>query len=137
MVQDSPTQFDGIDPSVNKDAETSLALPLAPSANGRLSGKGWKVQKMAALQSQHAQIYQSKKWRERMRMTQKTLAIKLLQNELKDEKQAEKDRRKAITLQRKRATQDREREERLKAEMGLRKAARLRKRAGRNKRING
>jgi rRNA-processing protein CGR1 len=93
-----------------------------------------------------------------MAQTTREKAIKKLQTELKEEKQAEITRRREITRERKEAVQERLRLEEDKAkvsfvcehmdalqylmhdvqkQMGARKAARLRRRAGRTKKING
>ncbi|KAL0071840.1 hypothetical protein AAF712_000762 [Marasmius tenuissimus] len=97
-----------------------------------------------------------------MEQTKKALAVKKLQQELKDEKQAEKDRRREITLERRKAAEEKQRLEEDKArvrlsvspslsitprsppdtfviiilKMGARKAARLRRKQGRTKKIN-
>ena len=113
-----------------------LTVPLAPSANGRTSGKPWKAQKSPTVRSQLSRGVKTKSWQDRMEKTQKALAIKKLQNELKDEKHAERQRRKEITLERKKAAEERRRLEEAKAKMGARKAARLRKKAGLTKKIN-
>ncbi|PIL31649.1 hypothetical protein GSI_06351 [Ganoderma sinense ZZ0214-1] len=78
----------------------------------------------------------TKKWDDRMQKVKKEQAIKKLQAELKDEKLAEIQRRKEITLERKKAAEERRRLEEEKAKMGARKVARLRRKAGRTKKIN-
>jgi len=79
----------------------------------------------------------AKSWQDRMEKTKKELAIKKLQAELKDEKQADITRKRQITLERKQAAEERRRLEEEKAKMGQRKSARLRRKAGRSKKING
>ncbi|KAJ3491074.1 hypothetical protein NLI96_g1006 [Meripilus lineatus] len=115
--------------------QDSSVLPLASSSSGRVSGKPWKSQKTATVRSNLPQGVKTK-WDERMEKTKKAKAIKLLQTELKEEKQAEKQRRREITLERKKAAEERRRLEEEKAKMGARKAARLRRKAGRTKKIN-
>ena len=95
----------------------------------------------------------TRKWEDRMEKTKKARAIKMLQVELKEEKQAEVQRRRQITQERKRAAEEKKRieEEKAKvrqssvlhsstslilAQMGARKAARLRRKMGRTKKIN-
>ncbi|KAJ8083845.1 hypothetical protein PM082_002611 [Marasmius tenuissimus] len=78
----------------------------------------------------------AKSFADRMEQTKKALAVKKLQQELKDEKQAEKDRRREITLERRKAAEEKQRLEEDKARMGARKAARLRRKQGRTKKIN-
>jgi rRNA-processing protein CGR1 len=90
-----------------------------------------------------------------MDQTKKEQAIKKLQVELKEEKEAEILQRREITRERKKIMEERLRLEEDKAkvgsvythahcavpdvqnQMGARKAARLRRRAGRTKKING
>ncbi|GJE85751.1 similar to rRNA-processing protein cgrA [Phanerochaete sordida] len=120
------------------EASTSgeqASIPIAPSSAGRVSGKPWKLQKAATVLS-HLPEGVKTKWEERMQKTQKEKAIKKLQTELKEEKEAEKQRRREITLERKKAAEERRRLEEEKAKMGARKAARLRRKAGRTKKIN-
>ncbi|KAJ6621596.1 hypothetical protein B0H10DRAFT_2016573 [Mycena sp. CBHHK59/15] len=112
-------------------------IPLAPSANGRLSGKPWKPQKSATVRSHLQDGVKTKSWEDRMEKTKKAQAIKKLQAELKDEKQAEATRRREITKARKHAAEERRRLEEDKLKMGARKAERLRRRAGRSKKVHG
>ncbi|GLB36023.1 hypothetical protein LshimejAT787_0303110 [Lyophyllum shimeji] len=112
-------------------------VALASSSNGRVSGKSWKAPKSATVRSQLPEGVKTKRWEDRMRQTQKALAIKKLQVELHEEKQAEIQRRREITQERKKVAEERRRLEEDKAKMGARKAARLRRKAGRSKKING
>ncbi|KAG6832294.1 hypothetical protein H0H92_003527 [Tricholoma furcatifolium] len=107
------------------------------SSNGRVSGKSWKAPKTATVRSQLPEGLKTKSWDDRMRKTQQAQAIKKLEAELKEEKQAEIQRRRQITRERKQAAEERQRLEEDKAKMGARKAARLRRKAGRTKKING
>ncbi|KAF8213190.1 hypothetical protein K438DRAFT_1803534 [Mycena galopus ATCC 62051] len=114
-----------------------VALPLAPSALGRVSGKSWKSQKTATVRSHLQDGVKTKSWEDRMNQTKKAQAIKKLERELKDEKQAEATRRREITMARRKAAEERVRLEEDRAKMGARKAARLRRKAGRSKKVNG
>lgn len=86
-----------------------LPIPLAASALGRTSGKSWKARKLATVyindsliqfisrltlcsRSQMSDGLKSKSWEERMEQTKKASAVKKLQTELKEEKDAEKRR---------------------------------------------
>ncbi|KAF8739369.1 hypothetical protein AX14_009934 [Amanita brunnescens Koide BX004] len=111
-------------------------LPLGLSAHGRASGKPWKPRKSATVRSQMSDGLRTKSWEKRMEQTKKALAVKKLQTELKEEKEAEKQRRREITLERKKAAEEKRRLEEEKAKMGARKSARLRRRAGKTKKIN-
>ncbi|CAL1695342.1 unnamed protein product [Somion occarium] len=128
----SPADINGDSSSTSIDV---TPIPLGASSGGRVSGKPWKSQKTATVRSFLPEGVKSK-WEERMEKTKKEKAIKALQTELKEEKQAEIKRRKEITLERKKAAEERRRLEEDKAKMGARKAARLRRRAGRTKKIN-
>ncbi|KAJ6519684.1 hypothetical protein C8R45DRAFT_952374 [Mycena sanguinolenta] len=112
-------------------------LALGPSANGRVSGKSWKLLSTATVRSHLQDGVKTKSWDARMAETQKAQAIKKVERELKEEKQAEATRRREITMARKKATEERRRLEEDKAKMGARKAARLRRKAGRSKKVNG
>ncbi|KAI6031606.1 hypothetical protein BKA83DRAFT_4202862 [Pisolithus microcarpus] len=94
----------------------SNVIPLASSSNGRASGKPWKALKKAT--GAH-----KAKWEERMEQHKKEKAVKKLENELKEERRAELQR--SVVFQRRRR------------EMSARKAARLRRKAGRSKKIKG
>ncbi|KAF5355807.1 hypothetical protein D9756_004081 [Leucocoprinus leucothites] len=111
-------------------------LHLTQSANGRVSGKPWKTHKSATVRSHLPAGVKTKNWEDRMEKTKKAQAIKKLQQELKDEKQAELQRRREATLERKKAAEEKRRLEEAKAKMGARKAARLRRKAGRTKKVN-
>ncbi|KAH8102503.1 hypothetical protein BXZ70DRAFT_928764 [Cristinia sonorae] len=112
-----------------------VPIPVAPTSAGRVSGKPWKYTKSATVRSNLPEGVKSK-WSERMEKTKKEKAIKQLQTELKEEKQAEIARRREITLERKRAAEEKRRLEEDRAKMGARKAARLRRKAGRTKKLN-
>lgn len=109
-------------------------LPLTSSANGRVSSKSWKLDK---LRTNITASGMSKTFQSRMEQTTKNMAVKKLEKELKDEKQAELMRRREVTKERKKAAEEKRRLEEDKAKMGARKAARLRRKAGRTKKING
>lgn len=98
----------------------------------------------------------TKKWEERMEQTKREAAIKKLEKEMKEEKLAEAAQRRETIRQRKLAAEEKQRIEEAKAlvgslmftfiwsvhpltsgfKMGARKAARLRRKAGRTKKIN-
>ncbi|EIM92715.1 uncharacterized protein STEHIDRAFT_89941 [Stereum hirsutum FP-91666 SS1] len=111
-------------------------VPIASSSNGRTSGKPWKAPKAPTARSHLQPALKTKSWADRMEKTTKFLAIKKLQAELKDEKQAEVTRRREITAERKKAAEERQLAEEMKAKLGARHAARLKRKAGRSKKIN-
>ncbi|TFY83515.1 hypothetical protein EWM64_g504 [Hericium alpestre] len=112
------------------------AVPIASTSNGRLSGKPWKPLKTAIVRSHLQEAVKTKRWEDRMEATKKEQAIKKLQAQLKEEKAAEIKRRREVTLEHKKATEERQRAEEMMAKLGARKAARLRRKAGRTKKIN-
>jgi len=94
----------------------------------------------------------SKNWDDRMQKTERARAIKKLQVELRDEKESEINRRRQITKERKHAAAEKKRiqDEKIKVcesiffsalihktvQLGARRAARLRRKMGRTKKIN-
>lgn len=119
------------------DQPQPAPLPLAPSANGRVSGKAWKEPKTATVRSHLPAGVKTRSWQERMDRTKRDQAAKKVAQELKDEAAQEKARRRAVTQERKKAAEEKARLELAKATMGARKAARLKKRMGRSKKVHG
>ncbi|KAG9100325.1 hypothetical protein FS749_015625 [Ceratobasidium sp. UAMH 11750] len=72
-----------------------------------------------------------------MRKTTAANAVKKLHRELVEEKAAEAARRRAVSQERKKARVEKARLEELAAKMSAKKAERLRRRAGRSKKVNG
>ncbi|KAF9462107.1 hypothetical protein BDZ94DRAFT_747753 [Collybia nuda] len=95
--------------------DVASPIPLASSSNGRQSGKPWKAQKTATVRTHLQKGVKTKTWHDRVRKTQKALSIKKLETELKEEKQADFQRNYP----------------------GTEKTARLRRKAGRSKKIHG
>ncbi|CCA75298.1 hypothetical protein PIIN_09283 [Serendipita indica DSM 11827] len=116
---------------------TSTSITLAASSSGRVSGKNWKTRKTATVRSNLPTGVKTKSWQERKRKDTQMAAVKALQKELKDEKLAEIQRRKEITKERKERAEERKRLEEMKAKMSAKKLARMRRRQGRTKKING
>jgi len=115
---------------------TPSIIPLASSSAGRVSGKAWKPLKSPTVRSHLQEGLKTKNWDLRMQMTQKKLAVKKLQEELRQEKDEELQRKREITKQRRQFAEEKKRMEDMKTQMGARKAARLRKKAGRTKKIS-
>ncbi|KAJ4499495.1 hypothetical protein C8R41DRAFT_814211 [Lentinula lateritia] len=118
-------------------SNSSSPLELPSSSNGRVSGKSWKTARTATVRSRLPDGVKTKSWAARMEQTKRSLAIKKVEKELKDEKVAEVTRRREVTLERRRVAEEKHRLEEDKAKMGARKAARIRRKAGRTKKING
>ncbi|KAJ1311738.1 hypothetical protein OPQ81_010208 [Rhizoctonia solani] len=112
-------------------------IPIDQTSNGRLNGKGWKSQKTATKRSHMQAGVKAKSWEARMRKTATEAAVKKLHKEMVEEKAAEAARRREVSQERKRARAEKARLEELAAKMSAKKAERLRKRAGRSKKVNG
>ncbi|CAE6428816.1 unnamed protein product [Rhizoctonia solani] len=112
-------------------------VPIAQTSNGRVNGKGWKSQKTATKRSHIQAGVKAKSWEARMRKTAFEMAVKKLHKEMVEEKAAEATRRREISQERKRARAEKARLEELAAKMSAKKAERLRKKAGRSKKVNG
>ncbi|KAG8747249.1 rRNA-processing protein cgr1 [Ceratobasidium sp. 414] len=123
--------------SSTESNETQPAIQLAPSSNGRASGKGWKVRKVATRRSYLQPGVKAKSWEDRMRKTATENVVKKLHKELVEEKAGEAARRRAVSQERKKAGAEKARLEELAAKMSAKKAERLRRRAGRSKKVNG
>ncbi|KZT30686.1 hypothetical protein NEOLEDRAFT_1144262 [Neolentinus lepideus HHB14362 ss-1] len=89
LFQMSEAQLQEISQSAAELSTKQVALPVAPSSNGRASGKPWKYRKTATVRSSLPAGVKTKKWEERMEKTKRAAAVKKLQTELKEEKQAE------------------------------------------------
>ncbi|KZS95949.1 hypothetical protein SISNIDRAFT_548079 [Sistotremastrum niveocremeum HHB9708] len=118
-------------------APTVDPVPLASSSGGRVSGKAWKQPKTATQRSHLQAGVKTKKWEDRMEREKAAKAIKKLEIELKEEKQAEIQRRREVTLERKKAAEEKAHLAEMMAKMSAKKALRLKRRAGRTKKING
>ncbi|TRM66424.1 hypothetical protein BD626DRAFT_487727 [Schizophyllum amplum] len=111
-------------------------IEIASSTNGRVSGKPWKPKKTATVRSHIQEGVRTKNWEDRMEKEKKAQAIKKLQAELKEEQEAERTARIERIKERRRKAEEKARIEADKAKMGERRAARLRRRQGRTKKIN-
>lgn len=123
--------------SSKKLMDSSSAIPLAPTKAGRVSGKNWKGAKTPTVRSNLPRGVKSKSWEDRKRKDTQLTAVKALEKELKDEKAAELARRREVTKERKDRVEEKRRLEEMKAKMSAKKLARVRRRQGRTKKING
>ncbi|KAJ3849585.1 hypothetical protein EV368DRAFT_67324 [Lentinula lateritia] len=96
-------------------SNNSSPLELPSSSNGRVSGKSWKTARSATVRSRLPDGVKTKSWAARMEQTKRSLAIKKVEKELKDEKVAEVTRRREVTLERRRAAEEKHRLEEDKA----------------------
>ncbi|KAF9512037.1 hypothetical protein BS47DRAFT_1394581 [Hydnum rufescens UP504] len=65
------------------------AVSLNSTSGGRVSGKNWKAPKSATRRSHLSEGLRTKRWEDRMRKTTEAAAVKKLEVEMKEEKQAE------------------------------------------------
>ncbi|KAG1749861.1 uncharacterized protein EDB91DRAFT_1244469 [Suillus paluster] len=107
---------DNNSPACQKLKMSEEPVPLTSSSHGRVSGKSWKAPKSATFRTQCSAGHRSK-FEERMQKTTKDSAAKKLETELREEKHAEKQRRREITLERKSAAEERRRLEEDKAKV--------------------
>ncbi|KDN42904.1 hypothetical protein RSAG8_06430, partial [Rhizoctonia solani AG-8 WAC10335] len=133
---ETPTSSAPSTEAVNHTEEVDF-VPIAQTINGRVNGKGWKSQKTATKRSHMQAGVKAKSWEARMRKTATEEAVKKLHKEMVEEKATEAARRREVSQERKRARVEKARLEELAAKMSAKKAERLRKRAGRNKKVNG
>ncbi|KAG0168245.1 hypothetical protein DFQ28_005213 [Apophysomyces sp. BC1034] len=105
---------------------------LVDTQNKRVSGKSWKIQKTPTVRAQKAKSLR-RTWEKREEERTRLKAVKTLEKQMKDEKQAEKDRKRQITLERKKIKEEKERIEQLAAKMSAKRLQRLKKREARKK----
>ncbi|KAI8066443.1 hypothetical protein BC940DRAFT_302864 [Gongronella butleri] len=98
----------------------------------RVSGKAWKVQKTATVRTQQPKALR-RSWEKRTQERQKLETVKALQKQLKDERQAEKDRKKEINNERRRIEEEKARQEALAAKMSKKRLERMRRKEKRKK----
>nr|CAG8623531.1 14929_t:CDS:2 [Entrophospora candida] len=112
----------------NNSSQNSIKSTEKPIGR-RVSGKPWKYQKTATRRSQLPKVLR-KSWTERMKEKNERIAVKLLENELKDKVESEKKRKQEARLKRKQALEEKERLERLATMYSVKKLQRLKKRKG-------
>ncbi|KAF8321356.1 hypothetical protein DL93DRAFT_2163629 [Clavulina sp. PMI_390] len=112
-------------------------LPLNSSKGGRASGKAWKDRTSASKRTHLSVGLRTKSWDERMRKATEAAAVKKLEKELQDEKAAEQQARTDKIRARRKAREERERLEIMKAKMSQKKLDRQRRKLGRTKKVNG
>ncbi|CAG8526448.1 4151_t:CDS:2 [Funneliformis caledonium] len=115
--------------SINRSTSNLKILPIIAR---RVSGKIWKHPKKATHRSQLARGLR-KSWNERLKERNEKQALKMLEKELKDEKEAEKKRKLDAALKRKQALEEKERQEKLAAIYSAKKLKRLQKKQGKRK----
>ncbi|CAO3647767.1 unnamed protein product [Cunninghamella blakesleeana] len=115
--------------------ESDSKIPVAGTINKvtkRVSGKNWKLQKTATVRTQQPKSLR-RSWEKRSEERKRIQTVKALEKQLKDEKQAEKDRKRNINLERKRIEEEKARQEALAAKMSAKRLARMKKKELRKK----
>ncbi|ORX58752.1 hypothetical protein DM01DRAFT_1333372 [Hesseltinella vesiculosa] len=110
-------------------------IPLAGAVEKitkRVSGKAWKIQKTATVRTQQPKSLR-RSWEKRSEERQKLNVVKALQKQLQDDKQAEKDRKREITQERRRIEEEKARQEALAAKMSKKRLERMRRKEKRKK----
>ncbi|WVW86710.1 hypothetical protein I302_108764 [Kwoniella bestiolae CBS 10118] len=125
----------------NAEASSSSSSPpvvvsVAASRNGRTPGKAHKGEKTAVKRSYISNSIKTPFEKRREQDRQKE-AMKAVERELKDDKQAEKDRKVTIIKERRERAAEKQRMEDMRAKMSAKKLQRMKKRQGRTKKING
>ncbi|CAO3589888.1 unnamed protein product [Absidia cylindrospora] len=115
--------------------ETDTKVPVGGAIEKitkRVSGKVWKLQKSPTVRTQQPKSLR-KSWEKRTQERQRLQTVRALEKQMKDEKQAEKDRKREINLERKRIEEEKERQEALAAKMSAKRLARMKKKELRKK----
>ncbi|GAA6061927.1 hypothetical protein JCM10212_001495 [Sporobolomyces blumeae] len=105
----------------------------------RVSGRWWKQDHKATTRAQQGKKdgqKLDKVWRAREEQRKKQEAVKRLEQEMKDEKLAEAERKRAATKERKDREAEKKRYEEMAARMSAKKLQRMKKRLGRSKKVN-
>ncbi|WRT69499.1 uncharacterized protein IL334_006485 [Kwoniella shivajii] len=121
---------------VASSSTAPVLVSVAASRNGRTPGKAHKGEKTALKRSYISNAVKTpyEKRREKDRQQE---SMKAVEKELKDDKQAEKDRKVTAIKERRERVAERQRMEEMRAKMSAKKLQRMKKRMGRTKKING
>ncbi|WWC93005.1 uncharacterized protein L201_007969 [Kwoniella dendrophila CBS 6074] len=117
-------------------SSTPLVVSVAASKNGRTPGKAHKGDKTAVKRTYISNSIKTPYEKRREQDKQKE-AMKTFEKELKDDKQAEHDRKVAVIKERRERVAEKQRMEEMRAKMSAKKLQRMKKRQGRSKKING
>ncbi|EJU01936.1 hypothetical protein DACRYDRAFT_116350 [Dacryopinax primogenitus] len=115
--------------------DTDTAIPLRASAGGRESGKLWKSTRAATRRTQMPKSLKSKSWEARVAERTQEEATRKIAKEMRDEKQAEADRKREVLRERRKVKEEKARLEAMAAKLSAKKLARMKKRAGRSKTV--
>ncbi|CDZ97663.1 Cgr1 [Phaffia rhodozyma] len=125
-------------PTASSSSSASTeTLALGHSSGGRVSGKFWKASRAPTVRSMMPAGVKSASWEARQEKRKKDEAIKLLQNQLKEEREAEEERKRTAIKDRRTRLEEKKRLEEMAARMSAKKLQRMKKRLGRSKKVNG
>ncbi|WVR08229.1 rRNA-processing protein CGR1 [Kwoniella sp. DSM 27419] len=124
-----------LDPTPSSST-TPVVVSVAASKNGRTAGKAHKSEKTAKNRSYISESLKTpfEKRREKDRQVE---AMKTMEKELKDDKEAERQRKVTVIKERRERQAEKQRMEEMRAKMSAKKLQRMKKRQGRSKKING
>ncbi|KAI5480028.1 nuclear pore complex protein Nup205 [Pseudohyphozyma bogoriensis] len=118
-----------VDPDLKTDPEAPVEpLPFTRNASSR----PWKQPRVAKARTDKT----NSSWDKRQEQRKKDDAVKKIEREMKDEKQAEIDRKRTINTERKTREAEKRRLEEMAARMSAKKLQRMKKRLGRTKKVN-
>ncbi|WWC73501.1 uncharacterized protein I206_107472 [Kwoniella pini CBS 10737] len=125
--------------STNAEASSSTSaviVSVAASRNGRTPGKAHKGEKTAVKRSYISNSVKTP-FEKRREQDKAKAAMKAVEQELKDDKQANHDKKVSIIKERRERAAEKQRMEEMKAKMSAKKLQRMKKRQGRSKKISG
>ncbi|KAI8641699.1 hypothetical protein BD408DRAFT_203829 [Parasitella parasitica] len=118
--------------AVTKNGSKADVGGVIDTINKRVSGKNWKIQKTATGRNQQPKQLR-KSWDQRSKERARNDTTKNLERQLKADKQAVKDAKRAVSLERKKLREEQERIEALAAKMSAKRLERLKRREARKK----
>ncbi|BGP36831.1 hypothetical protein JCM10450v2_000724 [Rhodotorula kratochvilovae] len=123
------------------EAKTDAPIPeLETPDSTRVSGKWWKTEHKATTRVQLGKKNKEqndKAWKAREERRKRDKAVKLIEHEIKEEKEADLERKKEINKLRREREAEKLRLEQMAARMSAKKLQRMKKRLGRSKKVNG
>ncbi|GAA6005531.1 hypothetical protein JCM10207_005239 [Rhodosporidiobolus poonsookiae] len=130
-------------PYMNADPNLCLPssepLPALPSDSTNVSGRWWKQEHKATVRVQNGKsdkLKLDKKWKQREEQRKKDEAIKKLERGIKEEKEAEAEQKRTALKERREKEAEKKRLQEMAARMSAKKLQRMKKRMGRNAKVN-
>ncbi|CEP08163.1 hypothetical protein [Parasitella parasitica] len=130
----SKADIGGVVDTINKRVSGEFYIFVSLRRNHSMvsAGKNWKVQKTATGRNQQPKQLR-KSWDQRSKERARNNATKTIERQLKADKQAAKDAKRAVSLERKKLREEQERMQALAAKMSAKRLERLKKREMRKK----